>query len=60
MKIVVQDIFLNQMQSIQNNIFNIHKDLPFLPESKKIEKGKKLVGDIEDTKKYVIHIRALK
>ena len=38
-------------------MFNLHKDLPFLPESKKV---KKLICDIEDKKKYVVHIRALK
>ena len=39
-------------------LFNLHKDLPFLPESKKINKIEKLICDVED--KYVIHIRALK
>ena len=38
-------------------MFNLHKDFPFLPESKKV---KKLICDIEDKKKYVVHIRALK
>ena len=37
-----------------------HKDLPFLPERKKLEKLEKLVCSIEDKEKYVIHIRALK
>ena len=37
-----------------------HKDLPFLSESEKVNKVEKLICDIEDTKKYVIHIRALK
>ena len=41
-------------------LFNIHKDLPFLPESKKVNKIEKLICSIEDQKKYVIHIRALK
>ena len=36
-------------------LFDLHKDLPFLPESKKVNKV-----DIEGKKKYVIHIRALK
>ena len=56
-------------------LFNLHKDLPFLPERKKVfdlhkdlsyvlerkklEQVKKLVCNIEDVK-YVIHIRALK
>ena len=41
-------------------LFNLHKYLPFLPESKKENKLEKLICDIEDKKKYVIHIRALK
>ena len=41
-------------------LFNLHKDLPFLPESKKVNKIEKLISSIEDQKKYVIHIRALK
>ena len=40
--------------------FNFHKDLPFLPERKKVEKVEKLICSIEDKEKYVIHIRALK
>ena len=42
------------------NLFNIHKDLPFLAERKKIEKCKKLVCNIHDKENYVVHIRALK
>ena len=41
-------------------LLNSHKDLPFLPERQKIEKAEKLVCDINDKEKYVIHIRALK
>ena len=41
-------------------LFNLHKDLPFLPESKKVNKVEKLICGIEDKEKYVIHIRALK
>ena len=41
-------------------LFNLHKDLPFLSESKKVNKIEKLICSIEDKKKYVIHIRALK
>ena len=37
-----------------------HKDLPFLPEWKKLEKVEKFVCGIEDKEKYVIHVRALK
>ena len=41
-------------------LFNLHKDLPFLPESKKVNKVEKPICDKEDNTKYVIHIRALK
>ena len=41
-------------------IFNLHKDLQFLPERKKVEKVEKLICNIEDKEKYVIQIRALK
>ena len=34
--------------------------MPFLPERKKVEKVEKLICSIENKKKYVIHIRALK
>ena len=40
-------------------LFIFHKDLPFLPERKNIEKVEKLICSIEDKEKYVIHIRAL-
>ena len=41
-------------------LFNLHKDLPFLPERKKVEKVEKLICSIENKEKYVIHIRSLK
>ena len=41
-------------------LWSSHKDLPFLPERKKLEKVEKLVCGIEDKEKYVIQIRALK
>ena len=57
MKIVIEDIFLKQMLSIRKILIKIYH---FQLKEKKIEKVKKLVCDIEDRKKYVIHIRALK
>ena len=39
---------------------SFHKDLSFLPEREKVKKVEKLICSIEDKKKYVIHIRALK
>ena len=41
-------------------LFNLHKYLPFLPESKNANNIEKLICDVEDKKKYVIHITALK
>ena len=43
----------------KKELFNLHKDLPFLPESKKVNKVEKLICSIENKEKYVIHIRAL-
>ena len=40
-------------------LFNLHKDLPFLQE-KKVDKCEKLVCSTQDKEKYVPHIRALK
>ena len=56
----MKDIFLKQIQSIQKKLWSSHKELPFLPERRKLEKVEKLVCSIEDKEKYVIHIRALK
>ena len=41
-------------------LWRSHKELPFLPERKKLEKVEKLGCSIEYKDKYVIHIRALK
>ena len=41
-------------------LFDLYKDLPFLPERKKVNKVEKLICSIEDKEKYVIHIRVLK
>ena len=41
-------------------LFGSHKELPFLPERRKLEKVEKLVCSIESKEKYIIHIRALK
>ena len=37
-----------------------HNYLPFLPERTNIEKNEKLVDNLHDKTKYVIHIRNLK
>ena len=52
--------FLEVDVEYPKHLFNIHSDLPFLPERKKIEKCKKLVCNIHDKESYVVHIRAIK
>ena len=39
---------------------NKHRDLPFLPERRKINKVEKLFTTLEDKERYVVHISALK
>ena len=51
--------FLKVDVEYPKEIFNLHKDLPFLPEKKKIEKCNKLVCNMQDKENYVVHIRAL-
>ena len=41
-------------------LHNLHSDLPFLPERMEINKCKKLVCNLYDKKKYVVHIKSLK
>ena len=41
-------------------LHDLHSDLPFLPKRMKIDKCKKLVCDLRDKKKYVVHIKSLK
>ena len=42
------------------NLFNLHKDLLFSAERKKIKKFNNLVCSIHEKEKYVVYIRALK
>ena len=41
-------------------LHDLHSDLPFLPRRIKIDKCKKLVCDLHNKKKYVIHVKSLK
>ena len=52
--------FLEVDVEYPKKLFSSHKELPFLPERRKLEKVEKLVCSIEDKEKYVIHIRRLK
>ena len=48
------------MLNVQKIFLNLHGDLPFVAERKKIKKCKKLLCNINDKENYVVHIRALK
>ena len=52
--------FLEVDADYPKTLFDLLKDLPFLPESRKVNKVEKLICSIENKEKYVIHIRALK
>ena len=41
-------------------LHDLHSDLLFLPKIMKIDKCKKLVCNLHDKKKYVVHIKSLK
>ena len=41
-------------------LHDLHNDLPFLPEKMEINKCKKLVFNLYNKKKYVVHINSLK
>ena len=41
-------------------LHDLHSYLPFLPKRMKIDKSKKLVCNLRNKKKYVVHIRSLK
>ena len=41
-------------------LHDLHSDLPFLPKRMKTDKCKKLVCNLHDKKKYVVHIKSLK
>ena len=52
--------FLKVDVDYPKKLFDLHKDLLFLPESKKVNKVEKLICSIEDKEKYVTHTRVLK
>ena len=43
-----------------SKLHRLHSDMPFLPERMKIDKTQKLVCNLRDKKKYVVHISILK
>ena len=60
MKIVKKDMFLKQMLNIRKKLHDLHSDLPFLPKGMKSDKCKKLVCNLSNKNKYVVHIKSLK
>ena len=52
--------FLEVDVDYPKKLFDLHKDLPFLPERKKVNKVEKLICNIEGKEKYVIYIKVLK
>ena len=52
--------FLEVDKEYPKKLTNLHKDLLFLSERKKIGKVETLICSIEDKEKYVVHIRILK
>ena len=52
--------FLEVDVKYPKELHDLHSDLPFLPERMEINKCKKLVCNLYDKKKHVIHIQSLK
>ena len=48
--------FLEEDIDYPKELFNLHKHLPFLSKSKKVNKVEKLICSIENKEKYVMHI----
>ena len=48
------------MLNILKKLHDSHSDLPFLLRRMKIDKCKKLVCNLQNKKKYVVHIKSLK
>ena len=60
MKIVIKDIFLKVDVKYPRKLHDLRSDLPFLPKRMKIDNCKKLVCNLRNKKKYVVHISSLK
>ena len=55
-----QEYFLEIDAQYLEMLFELHNDLPLLPEKMKIKKVKKLVANLYDKTDYIIHIGNLK
>ena len=60
MKKVMKDIFFKLLFQYLENLHNLHGDLPFLLERRKIENVEKLIANLHDKTEYIIDIRNLK
>ena len=56
---IIKVIFLKWMLDIQRD-YMIYSHLPFLRERMEINKCKKLICNLSNKKKYVIHVNSLK
>ena len=52
--------FLETVVQYPNSSYNLHNDLPFVPETMKIEKVEKLVANLHYKKEYVIQSKKFK
>ena len=59
MKMIIKVIFFRWMLDIRRD-YMIFSDLPFLPERTEINNCKKLICNLSNKKKYVIHVNSLK
>ena len=60
---MIKDIFLYILEvdvKYPRKLHDLHSDLPFLPKRMKIDKCEKLVCNLRNKKKYVVHVRSLK
>ena len=56
----MKDIFFKLLFQYLENLHNLHGDLPFLLERRKIENVEKLIANLHDKTEYIIDIRNLK
>ena len=55
-----KDYMLEVDVDYPSKLHRLHSDMPFLPEKMEIDKTQKLVCNLHDKKKYVVHISILK
>ena len=60
MKTIKKGYILEEDVKYLKELHDLHSDLPFLPERMEINKCKKLLCNLSNKKKYVVHITSLK